>query len=521
VWRKPRVFDLRLGEDPAGGPDDDDLIVGYVVIGFRVEEGRLEEGDTVTIHIGREAGFTWKKLSGRKEFKVIVEPRGGEPKQRLPAPVRIEIRPRGPERLEVHLPGSASPGEPLEAWISLRDRYDNRVPWSGPVSVRVDGEDHTAHLHRGLGAAPIGKMRDRPLWAAAGATVVSGSFSSNPCVPAAGEHRLYFGDLHTHDFFSSAEAYPADCYLWARDEKRLDFQSLPVQIHRWVDNEKWAIVKHLCEYFLDEGRFVTILAFEWQHSEYGDKVIHYLGGDMPYLPVDDPRYSHPAGLYEALRGTDAIVISHHPGYDLGLHVPGARWEAMETDVDRLVEIWSMHGSSEGFDEKDRPMIPPTRPGGVYGALRSGLRLGITGGSDTHTGRPGGSCDDVRPYHGGLCGIWARQLSRRGLFEALRARRTYALTGSRIALEFSVNGAPMGCELPVSDRCVVEARVAAPGDLRCVQFLRDTELLLEVSAEGRLFHHVFEDEPVSGRGFYSCRVLQRDGHLAVCTPVWVG
>ena len=139
---------------------------------------------------------------------------------------------------------------------------------------------------------------------------------------------------------------------------------------------------------------MTFLSFEWQNSSCGDKIIHYIGNDMPYLPIDDPRYDSPEKLYAALKNSDAFIISHHPGYELDLHVPGARWEVMDTEIDRLVEIWSMHGSSEGYDVTDRPLIPPFRKGGAYEGFTKGLRLGVTAGSDTHTARPGGSCEDV-------------------------------------------------------------------------------------------------------------------------------
>src|SRR5262249_8518337 len=150
-----------------------------------------------------------------------------------------------------------------------------------------------------------------------------------------------------------------------------------------------------------------------------------------------------ARLYEALRASDALIISHHPGYPLDRHVPGTRYDALETDVERVIEIWSMHGSSEGRDINDRPLKAVSPKGGVVPALHThGLRLGFAGGSDTHSGRPGGAVRDVHPHYGGLTGVWASSLTRRAIFEAIRARRTYALTGARMVVSFSVNGTPM-------------------------------------------------------------------------------
>lgn len=518
---KVRVLSIEEGENPDRPPEPTDLIVGPITIGFRVEEGRLRAGDSVTIHVGRTGGFRWKRLTGRKEFKVIIDLGHGEPRMRLPEPVRVHIRPLAPQSLEVSLPGSFRPGEALRGSIRVRDEYDNRVPYTGTALLRSGKREWAAHLVNGIGEFAVPAGADVPISLSAVCEELGITGDSNVAVPSDGR-QLYFGDMHTHDFQSTAEGFPADCYQWARDEKRLDFQSLPVQVHRWLDNEKWVIAKHMNEYFLDEGRFVTFLAFEWQHSSYGDKVIHYLGGDMPYLPVDDPRYADPKRLYEALRGTDAFIISHHPGYDLDLHVPGTRWDTVDTDVDRALEIWSMHGSSEGFDPADRPMIPPKRTAGVYEGLRRGLRMGLVAGSDTHTARPGGSAQDARPYWGGLCAVWADSLTRRGLFQAFRERRSYALTRAKIALRFWVNDLPMGGEGPAAETATVRVQAWAPSPISTVQVLRNTQVVHETQESTTSADVAWIDRP-GGREpvFYHCRVVLEDGNLAVSSPVWLG
>ena len=180
----------------------------------------------------------------------------------------------------------------------------------------------------------------------------------------------------------------------------------------------------------------------------------------------------------------------------------------------------MHGSSEGADPADRPLIPPRRAEGVMAALRQGLRLGLVAGSDTHTGRPGGSLDQPRPYWGGLCGVWAERLTRRSIFEAFRARRTYALTGARIALRFSVNGAPMGSEIAPSSPRLLAAEAWAPGPIARVQLMRNAQLLHEECPNADVCRVEFRDLDVEP-AFYHCRIVQDDGQMAVCTPVWAG
>lgn len=73
---------------------------------------------------------------------------------------------------------------------------------------------------------------------------------------------------------------------------------------------------------------------------------------------------------------------------------------------------------------------------VQAALARGLRFGFVGSSDDHAGFPGA-------YGEGLMAAHAEALTRAALLEAIRARRTYALTGDRIEVEVSVDGALMG------------------------------------------------------------------------------
>jgi hypothetical protein len=37
------------------------------------------------------------------------------------------------------------------------------------------------------------------------------------------------------------------------------------------------------ERFLEEGELDTFLGFEWQDTGYGDKAVHFLGGDQPVV----------------------------------------------------------------------------------------------------------------------------------------------------------------------------------------------------------------------------------------------
>lgn len=483
---------------------------------FSLASGCLREGDRVTL---RQAPYDWTVLAGRRELKVVINCHTGQPEQRLPAPLVVDVLPRPLDRLEATLPCTRRPGEDLHVHVTARDEYDNRVLRQDAVTVSCGTMRQEVHLCDGLSRTRFEPVLDETVRVQAVSEEAALATISNPCVVST-DLQLYLGDLHCHDHLSEAEGYPDEVYRWAREDRNLDFVSVSPQSHGWHDNETWTIAKYMNERYLEEGYFVTFLGFEWQHSSFGDKVIHFLGGDQPYLPVDDPRYNTPGKLYQALRQSDALVISHHVCYPLPRWVPGTDWDTVDTGLERLVELWSMHGSGEGYSLEDRPLreVDPSRT--VMQALRKGLRLGFVAGSDTHSGRPGGSAKEPSGYWGGLAAAWAPALTRRDLFSALRARRTYALTGARIVLRMTVNGAWMGSEIPQADQADIRIDVWAPQRIAQVELIKNTRLLRSFGPFEDECHITFEDQ-VQGPSFYHCRVIQADGHLAVSSPVWVG
>jgi hypothetical protein len=73
---------------------------------------------------------------------------------------------------------------------------------------------------------------------------------------------------------------------------------------------------------------------------------------------------------------------------------------------------------------------------VQRALDLGHVVGFIASSDGHDSFPGA-------YNRGLAAIYAPELTREALWDALWQRRTYAVTGDRIRLDFLLNGHPMG------------------------------------------------------------------------------
>jgi Protein of unknown function (DUF3604) len=137
----------------------------------------------------------------------------------------------------------------------------------------------------------------------------------------------------------------------------------------------------------------------------------------------------------------------------------------------LVEIASCWGIFEWF---------------VDDAFRRGATFGFSAGSDDHTARPGMSHAPRGHFAigGGLTAVLARERSREALWEAIKARRTYATTGARMLLDVTLRVAgrtyQMGeaCRLRAGDdgRVDIEAEVHGTAPLWRVEVLRWPEVV---------------------------------------------
>jgi hypothetical protein len=130
-----------------------------------------------------------------------------------------------------------------------------------------------------------------------------------------------------------------------------------------------------------------------------------------------------------------------------------------------------------------------------------------------------------PDHGGglgLAGVWARNLSREALFEALYARRTFGTTGAKMDLFVTVAGAPQGSEIRRSEGGVpIEATVRGTASGLELTIVRDGVEVERRAFEGSHARLSWTDEDRRpGPRYYYLRARQSDGHMGWTSPVWL-
>lgn len=325
-----------------------------------------------------------------------------------------------------------------------------------------------------------------------------------PAAPAPQDYQLFWGDLHNHNAVGYARGTIERTYDIARSHLDFvaftphaqwpDMPEMPGNAHmKWVNGfqvlrENWDKVQKLAAAHNERGKFVAFVAYEWHSSAFGDYCIYFPGDKAPFAELD-----HVRKLQDHARQTNAIIVPHHIAYKEGLR--GANFSYFDPTVSPVIEIYSEHGLSES-DNGPHDYITHSMGGRwtrntLREILSRGVRAGVIASSDDHLGYPGA-------YGEGLVGIYARDLSRESLLEAIRERRTIAATGDRIALAFRINGKWGGSTLPFTSSRTLSVAVDA----------RDEVDRVEIVKNDRVIHRMFPEDHAMRRRQWTGEALCR-------------
>jgi hypothetical protein len=294
-------------------------------------------------------------------------------------------------------------------------------------------------------------------------------------------YSLHWGDFHKHmtgpgtdrteldDIVSHARQHldvvSVHCYPFKMYRKGRDRGIREESVGHDPDfDEWWEEVQRASAAHNDPGSFVTFPAYEWHgnRAQWGDHNVYYREEGEPI----DATWDLP-DLLENMASRRALVLPHHTGYDVGNR--GKDWDCFDSDLMPVSEIYSSHGSNEAVDspvamDANRSMGPRTTGSTYQDALDQGHRIGVVASNDG-PGFPG-------TWGKGIAGIWAPDLSRESIWEALRERRTYGVTGDRIRLWWTLNGRPMGSAITSASDPEASVSVDCPRPLGRVELVHN-------------------------------------------------
>ena len=481
-WRKGIVIDVY----------DDGLLPGETV--------RITYGD----RSGGSRGSRAQTFCERTfEFRVLVNAIATGEFTKLEDCPEIEVLPGPAQSIVAIAPSQCNVGDECRVAIKFEDGWGNPTEqYSGTVLLQAEGPGAVADEvewlpdETGLMDVPLvcnerGIVRVR-------ATAGEMKCLSNP-VECEDRYLLkrYFGDPHGQSEGTVGTNTVGEYFDFARDRARVDFCSHQGNDFQ-ITKEQWAEIQEEVRSHYEPGRFVTLLGYEWSGNAAGggDHNVWYLDADAPIFrsshaligdrsDLQTDRFPVEA-LYEELHGHSAVVAAHVGGRRATL-------SRHDGDVKRLVEVYSAWGEFEWM---------------LTQSLELGHSVGVTATSDGHKGRPGASYPGAGQFgvYGGLTCVYASELTRERVFEALRDRRCYGTSGERIIVRYSAGEHFMGVESASSEltASVFNVMVAGTGPIESVELLRGSEIVAA--------HDGFASLPPSNRvriAWSGARILGRD------------
>ncbi|MCL5025863.1 MAG: DUF3604 domain-containing protein [Chloroflexi bacterium] len=446
----------------------------------QVYDGWVAPGETITITYGDTSGGSPGSraqtfIEDTFEFHVLADCFGTGLPAALGESPTLRIVGGPVERLVALGPSDAVAGQPFAITVRAQDRWGNPSPsFRGRVTFYCDdpaarlpapyaftGADGGVHRFEGLTLSREGTFRLR---------IESEGLQAegNPIVCRQTEPplRLFWGDMHGQSEETLGTGTAAQYFQYGRDVGALDFAAECGNDFQITD-EHYADLQQQVKRFHQPGRFVTFLAFEWSGltPAGGDNNVYYLKDDQPLhrsshwlvedrSDEDTDRYPI-SKLFETLKGYgDALVLPHIGGRRANL-------DYYDPALIPVIEICSVHGRFEWFARE---------------AIERGLKVGFIGNSDDHTGRTGAAypATEELARRNGLVAVYAGELTRQGIWDALWKRHCYATSGERIVLRLASGGHIMGDEFSTSSPPAFDVEVIGTGPLEKVEIVRGTQ-----------------------------------------------
>ena len=521
----------------------------------------LKPGDSFSIHLGHpdkdpKKGSPCQKLVQRKRpFLLYIDPKGkGDYKE--PETFYLDVRGNQLQTLRIIAPSIVSRNKRFDVIVRFEDVFGNLTS-NAPEGTLIDLSYQ--HLRENLNwklfvpetgfiALPNLYFNEPGIYKIQLRNLKSNeTFYSAPikCLPE-GALSLYWGLLHGESDRVDASENIEAFLRHVRDDKALQFYAIsPFDSEEETPNDQWKAISQQVAEFNEDDRFVAMLGFQWQGDVGEEGLRHFIySKDMkPILRKKDTKSNSLKKIYKTNNPKEMLAI---PSFTMGKQTL-CNFTDFNPEFERVAEIYNAWGSSECTSKEGnlRPIqggkggIAESAEGSLVKALDKGCRFGfIAGGFDDRGCYSHLYESDQTQYSAGLTAILAKEHTRSSLVEAMTARSCYATTGARIIVGLHIAGFGMGSETdtkvrpglefnrhitgycigtqPLSEVAIIRNgkvfRTLPVKEEKCEFEIDDTDLLSQIALEAPAGRSPF--------AYYYLRAVQKDGHIAWSSPIWV-
>jgi hypothetical protein len=351
-----------------------------------------------------------------------------------------------------------------------------------------------------------------------------------------------FGEFHWHSELSGDGsgrlAYGMEI---ARDQLNMSYC---MASDHWPQGNKWKEYVTVMDQFNQDGQFATMFGYE-AGSAKGHENFYFVDADNPLNPDGAwkmcrlPPAEYQKQLDQSQRGLGEdkkiIAIPHHTNTESESYRADGKpyWPAYQfsqpTETHRLIEVFQTRGNMERNEYTDVWRGWYAKGASVQDALAAGYKLGFTGGTDNHCGRPGycfGWMEMNRgrmPLHSqSLTGVWADRIDRRSVWKGLYDRHTWAAWDTRALVHFAINGVVAGDELhlPAGNALQARVKVSAEDSLQSLEVISAGKTCWSASVDALDSDVTIDLGKAAKSTYFYLRGLQRNGGIFYASPIFV-
>jgi hypothetical protein len=262
---------------------------------------------------------------------------------------------------------------------------------------------------------------------------------------------LVHADLHNHTWLSDGAGDPERAFA-SLQAAGLDVAAI-TDHSRWasaflglvgapgwtgIDGRAWRRTASLADAANHDGEYVALRGFEWSHFLHGH--VNVWGSQR----FTDPLRTFPTmgrfWRWLETRGNGGLISFNHPGTG---RLRFGRFGYRPALAERLVGL-------EIFNKTDEYLLKGTDRGNqspLVQCLNAGWRVGLLGVTDEH------GADWGHPEGKGRAGLYVHELTRRGVLEALAARRFFASRIKGLRVDAALTSLAAGSKLARDQRLV--------------------------------------------------------------------
>jgi hypothetical protein len=464
----------------------------------KITEGKISAGEKISIGI-KNFRAPWLADRGKVRFWLNEE--------EIEDTLYIDTIAATAERLRVIVPSSVKPNEEFEVKIISLDPFWNcsssvfrqgvlrifgseiveeNISFTGLYTTVVKLSNPGIHRFQ-FNAYPL---KD---------TLIEDEALSNPVMVTENPSGPFWGDTHGHNTLHNCGA-GEHALDYARDVSCLDFVALTPD-YRALSKEVWEKHKKELNEKNEDSVFITIPSYEVGFLD-GHHNVYFRDDTSQMWDTSDSKNQEIDALIPKLDPEKSLLIPHH----VGVHWrPQSGYYAGRDTLIPLIEIYSQHGLAERYASEHILAFEFNRTRGkeqkyassvnravyVRDALAQGRKYGLVASSDDHMGQPG------KPIKG-CTAVFSEGKNRETIFDNLKLRHTYASTGERILIKFSINEKSMGEELTVSKNEDVDIHFEVYGTDK-IAFVEIVKLTFENCDWETVFYERIEEKNLFQEG----------------------